>query len=315
LEVFSTQDVAVPNKAERWNAILRGCARAITVWPEDPLHFDGVLTRKRVGRLALFEIRCASIRLQQLRSGDVARRASYQVLMPVQGRFAIRQGDRPPAIVEAGSVCLIDRSGPYEIVHGDGLCALGVELPRSLLEDHLPSGIRTGGAILLPDSGPSRVLAGLMRALGAELAQDTALPSTLARSIVGIVSVAFAGPAAPAPKRGMPARLATYREYVESRLDEAGLRPAHIAREFGVTERYVRLVFQASGESLSDFVVRRRLEKAARLLRSDECASQSVTDIALEGGFNTISHFGNRFRQRFGVSPRAWRRGDVHPGS
>jgi AraC-like DNA-binding protein len=44
------------------------------------------------------------------------------------------------------------------------------------------------------------------------------------------------------------------------------------------------------------------------LLRSEEYAGQTVTDIALECGFNTTSHFGYRFRQRFGASPREFRR-------
>jgi AraC-like DNA-binding protein len=47
------------------------------------------------------------------------------------------------------------------------------------------------------------------------------------------------------------------------------------------------------------------------LLRSEEFTGQTVTDIALECGFNTASHFGFRFRQRFGASPRDYRRAAV----
>jgi AraC-like DNA-binding protein len=310
LEVFSTQGVSVPHKAERWNAILRGCTDTIQVWPRDPLHFDGVLIRKRIGRLALFEIRCGSIRLQQVRKSTVNRYSSYQVLMPVHGRFALTQGKRAAATVDVGSLCLIDRTEPYEIVHGDGLCAIGVEFPRSLLESCLPNAARSGGAILGPQSGPSRVLASLLRALGSELSieQDSALPSTLARSIAGFVAVAFSERPELAPRRGIKSQLAAYRDYVESRLGEGDLRPIDVAREFKVSERYVRLVFQSAGEPLSDFLIRRRLERAALLLRNEEYAGQTVTDIALECGFNTASHFGYRFRQRFGTSPREYRR-------
>jgi AraC-like DNA-binding protein len=313
LEVFSTQGFAAPHKAERWNAIVRGCADSIRVWPKDPLHFDGVLIRKRVGRLALFEIRCGSIHLQQVHSSAVARSSSYQVLMPLHGKFALTHGSRSAATVDVGSMCLIDRTEPYEIVHGDGLCAVGVEFPRSLLESCLPQAARCGGAILAPQSGPSRVLAGLLRSLGAELSsqQGGSLPSTMARSIAGFVAVAFSERSEREPRRGVKAQLAAYREYVESRLSEGDLRPADIAGEFRVSERYVRLVFQSAGEPLSDFLVRRRLERAAVLLRSEDYASQSVTEIALECGFNSTSHFGHRFRQRFGASPREYRRATV----
>ncbi|MET0292997.1 MAG: helix-turn-helix domain-containing protein [Steroidobacteraceae bacterium] len=289
---------------------MRRCTDTIQVWPKDPLHFDGQMIRKRVGRLALFEIRCGSIRLQQTRKSTVSRSSSYQVLMPLQGRFALTHGRRSAATVDAGSLCLIDRTEPYEIVHGDGLCAIGVEFPRSLLESCMPQAARAGGAILRPQTGSVRLLANLMRALGAELSQDQdgALPSTMARSIAGFVAVAFSEKRDAAPRKGIKAQLAAYREYVEARLGESDLRPVDLAREFHVSERYVRLVFQSSGESLSDFLIRRRLERAALMLRSAEFAAQTVTDIALECGFNTASHFGYRFRQTFGTSPREFRR-------
>ncbi len=310
MEVFSTQGVAVPQKAAQWNAILRRCTDTIQVWPRDPLHFDGSLIRKRVGRVALFEIRCGSIRLQQLHTTAISRYSSYQVLMPLQGRFSLTHGRRPAATVDAGSLCLIDRTEPYEIVHGDGLRAIGIELPRSLLESCMPNAARAGGGIVSADSAPGRVLAGLVRTLGAELLldQDGGLPSTLARSIAGFVAVAFAERSEPAPRRGIKGQLAAYRDYVEARLGDSELRPADLAREFRVSERYVRLVFQSSGESLSDYLIRRRLERAALMLRSEEFSSQTVTDIALECGFNTVSHFGYRFRQHFGTSPRDYRR-------
>jgi AraC-like DNA-binding protein len=310
LEVFSTRGVAGPHKAERWNAILRGCTDTLQVWPRDPLHFDGVLIRKRIGRLALFEIRCGSIRVQQLRQSTVKRYSSYQVLMPLHGRFALTHGRQSAATVDVGSLCLIDRSEPYEIVHGDGLCAIGVELPRSLLESCMPQSARCGGAILGPQTGPSRVLASLLRALGAELSleQDGGLPSTMVRSIAGFVAIAFSTRREFAPRRGTKALLPAYREYVESRLGDGDLRPIDVAREFHVSERYVRMVFQSAGEPLSDFLIRKRLERAAQLLRSDEYARQSVIDIALECGFNSASHFGHRFRQHFGTSPREYRR-------
>lgn len=308
MEVFSTQGIAAPQKAAHWSAILRGCADSIQAWPRNPLHFDGVLIRKRVGRLALFEIRCGSIRLRQAQTGAVSRYSSYQVLMPLHGRFALSHGDRTAVSVEPGAVCLIDRSQPYEIVHGDGLCAVGIELPRTLLESCFPRADRSGGTVIGPDSGPGRVLASLMRALDGELRQDAGLPSSMARSIAGFVAAAFAQWNEPARRRSSKAQLDAYREYVESRLGDGDLRPADVAREFRVSERYVRLVFQSAGESLSDFLIRRRLERAAQLLRSEDHAAQSVTDIALECGFNSASHFGSRFRQRFGMSPRAYRR-------
>ena len=72
----------------------------------------------------------------------------------------------------------------------------------------------------------------------------------------------------------------------------AGLSTAHFSR-----------VFEARvGESPWQFVLTLRLESAARRI----AAGQRVTDAALASGFTDLSRFGQQFRRRFGVPPRAW---------
>lgn len=314
VQVFSTQGIPAVRKAEMWNSMLGELIDAVQVMPSDPLHFDGTLIRQRVGCLTLFEVRCAGVRVSHQRAISTRnKRPSYQLLMPLQSEFTLSHGDRPSRIVNCGSFCLIDREEPYEMVHGDGLRTIGVEIPRAMLESCLPRASEFAGAVLPPDSGASRVLGGLMRTLGSELNSEDAgstLPPMIARSIAGFVAAAFAGQSEPSARRGARERLAAYHEYVESCLGDGDFRPAHVARHFRVSERYLRMTFQASGESFSAFLLRRRLERAAELLRNEYCATRTVTEIALECGFNSVSHFGQSFRERFGAAPRDYRRTD-----
>ena len=67
------------------------------------------------------------------------------------------------------------------------------------------------------------------------------------------------------------------------------------------------------GTSPHSFLLRRRLELAARLMLE---SSASLTDIALRCGFTDQAHLCNQFRQVMGDSPAAWRRarrGDMMP--
>jgi AraC family transcriptional regulator len=59
------------------------------------------------------------------------------------------------------------------------------------------------------------------------------------------------------------------------------------------------------GETLSDFVWRLRLERAANRLRTQPATP--ITDIALDCGFATPSSFSRAFRQRFGVTASRYR--------
>ena len=74
----------------------------------------------------------------------------------------------------------------------------------------------------------------------------------------------------------------------------ARLSPAHFSREF-------RREF---GESPHQYLLTRRLERAAALLRGTD---RSVADICLSVGLQSIGSFTTSFTRTFGVSPTAYR--------
>jgi len=311
VQVFSTQGIPGPRKVEMWNSFLGRLTDAVHVQPRDPLKFNGTLLRQRLGPMTVFEVRCESVRVcHQIRRATRNTRPSFQVLMPAQGEFTLTHGDRLTLPVGTGSFCLIDLTEPYELIHGNGLRTIGLELPRVLLESCLPNAMGYAGTVVRQDSGASRVLGGLLRSLGSELTGEgsaSALPPMLARSIAGFVVAAFADRTDASLVRGSADRLIAFRGCVEAGLGDGDFGPADLAREFNVSERYVRMVFQSAGESMCGFLLRRRLERAAQLLRNEFYARRTVTDIALECGFNSASHFGQCFRRRFGMTPSQFR--------
>jgi len=74
----------------------------------------------------------------------------------------------------------------------------------------------------------------------------------------------------------------------------AGLSRAHFSREFR----------QAFGESPHAYLLTRRLERAAALLRGTD---RSVADICLSVGLQSIGSFTTSFTRTFGSSPTAYR--------
>jgi AraC-like DNA-binding protein len=74
----------------------------------------------------------------------------------------------------------------------------------------------------------------------------------------------------------------------------AGLSRAHFSREFR----------RAFGESPHAYLLTRRLERAAALLRTTD---RSVADICLSVGLQSIGSFTTSFTRTFGKSPTAYR--------
>jgi len=81
---------------------------------------------------------------------------------------------------------------------------------------------------------------------------------------------------------------------------------AALARRLGCSSTHLGRVFKAAfGYSISEHVVRRRLEIVRELLLTTD---RSVASIALEAGFHDASHLARHFRRLMTVSPSEFRR-------
>ncbi|WP_158818593.1 AraC family transcriptional regulator [Methylocapsa sp. S129] len=99
------------------------------------------------------------------------------------------------------------------------------------------------------------------------------------------------------------ARLSAIKAYILGSLPRGDLTVAAVARRHRVSPRYVQLLFESEGTTFSDFVRRRRLACAHRMLSDVRCADLSIGQIAYEAGFGDLSHFNHAFRKLYGLSP------------
>ena len=83
-----------------------------------------------------------------------------------------------------------------------------------------------------------------------------------------------------------------------------------------MSERYLRMVLSADGETFTAYVLRRRLMRCAQRLRDPKFAGTTIMEIALSAGFSSATHFADAFRARYGRCPREYRKepGPGQPG-
>jgi AraC family transcriptional regulator len=102
-----------------------------------------------------------------------------------------------------------------------------------------------------------------------------------------------------------PALLRRIEEYVEAHLDQdIPLKPLATIAHMSV-DHFVRTFRAATGKTPHQYVLERRLERAALLLRRDNVG---LADVATACGFRSPSHFSMRFSAQFGTSPARYRR-------
>ena len=94
------------------------------------------------------------------------------------------------------------------------------------------------------------------------------------------------------------------RDYIEANLTN-DLSLSQIAIAVGARPHRLAKDFQSlTGLTLHQYVIQRRVDRAARLLRSTD---HPIAAVALECGFADQSHLTTAFRRRVGITPAAYR--------
>jgi len=223
-----------------------------------------------------------------------------------KGSFGYRTRGRHYDLV-AGSV-LVGRAGDDYVCSHDHVC--GDECLSLQLAPELVEAIGDDDAIwsvgALPPMPELMVLAELADAAAArrsEIAADEAGLLMAARFVQVAGGIADKKPAInPARDRRRAVEAALWLEQhahqavdLDAVSQQAGLSPFH----------FLRLFARVLGVTPHQYLVRCRLRHAARLLADP---TRSVTDVALDVGFQDLSNFVRTFRRAAGVSPRAFRK-------
>jgi AraC-like DNA-binding protein len=95
--------------------------------------------------------------------------------------------------------------------------------------------------------------------------------------------------------------------HVEVNLEDQDLTPSRIAARFGISPRYLHMLFSSTGGTFSAHVRARRLAAMRRDLADPRLADRSITQIALAWGFADAAHASRAFSAAYGLSPSRWR--------
>jgi AraC-like DNA-binding protein len=95
--------------------------------------------------------------------------------------------------------------------------------------------------------------------------------------------------------------------YIARHLGDPDLSITKLASVTQCSKRYLHMVFQPEEISISDYILKLRLDRCREDLLNPAYAHRSITEIAYSWGFNNSNHFSRCFKQAFGVCPRHMR--------
>ncbi len=240
-----------------------------------------------------------------------ARHAAFHLHLQLEGTCVLRQLGREAAL-GPGDFSLCDDRRQWELEACQTGRALHLALPESVLRRFLARPELIVAVPMSASNGVALLLSQLLRNFWLEFRDSAADPAAarVVNVILGMLATAFAAVPQLHSDRSsvVTAHRARIIDWIEMHLFDPQLAPRQIAEACGMTQRYLHYLFSGQGETVTRYILRRRLEACTRALESPAQRGRTLCAIALSHGFVSATHFGRVFRLRYGITPRAFRR-------
>lgn len=293
-------------RLDAWNAVVASTFDNLVV-DADRDTFEGSIDVRDLGGMDLSRVASSAAVVRRGRSA-LARRPYFKLHVQDVGRSLNLQDGRE-AVLEPGDLMLCDPARPYTIRFDDPNRMLVLRIPSERLADRLPDAEALCGRRLAGDGLAGTLLVSFIRTLWATGGQGGAgLDAAVQEAALSLLTAAV-HEGEGAADRGCATGLGAgtrIKRFIDENLCDPDLSVGRVADALGVSSRYVQMVFAGMATTPLAYIRRKRLERAARVLREDG-AGCNITDLSFSLGFNDLSHFSRAFKACYGVGPREFR--------
>jgi AraC-like DNA-binding protein len=230
--------------------------------------------------------------------------------MLVSGRLLVAQEGRE-ALLQEGDLALADSSLPYTLHHTQPCNLIVLVMSQEDLKQHLPNPEDVIGVRFPGDTGLSNTTSVMLRSLWEQARSeiDPEIGSRIADSLLEVFAASWLARngVRPADSAVSGYRRVQIKRYIEAHLRDPDLSARSVAAAFGISPRYLHMLFVKEGETVSNYILRRRLEQCVKQLSDPLWRKRTITEIAFSWGFNNATHFARVFRHRYDTTPRDFR--------
>lgn len=310
---WSSTDFPSNQQFDAWNAALNESHLEWSLGKPSLPQFYGEIEMRNIGGLRLLHCKCEPCHGWRTKHEIIQNSAAYfGLLLIYEGCEFVRCGDKDMVLDNSGLI-LWDSTRPIEFKLETALKKVTLLIPQDQLRTRLPRVDDFVGQRIDMSCGLGAVTASHIIALGREA---YLIENGWGNSIVDLTLELIATCLqAKQPRPMTKARkdlLAEIRTYIGNNLDDPELGPNSIACKFGISSRYLHLLFEDTGISVSNWILHERLEKCRRELVRYGQFKENITDIAFRWGFNDSAHFCRAFKKLFGLSPRDYQKRHFH---
>lgn len=311
MESFSTDMLVRTERAQAWNEIYSTRLSATEFIPQNG-DFTAGLKVGGLGQIGLARLvtgPCTIRRTDDHILGSTPR--VYSFLIQLNGHGVFRQGEHE-SVLGRGDFTMCDNAVPHFYSLDDQAEMLLVRVPGDVINDYLPYPELLCGRRLPAREGLTPTAGVMACSLWQQLERgfNSAHEDSVAHQLLDLISTSYSvvfGPEINGPfcDAVLHARAMSF---IEDHLRDALLSSRMVADSVGVSTSELLGMFAGRGDNPRAYILRRRLEVAARQLRSPRWRGSTVAEIAYGLGFTSLPLFTRAYRRRFGVSPGDYRK-------
>lgn len=217
--------------------------------------------------------------------------------------------------ISEGDLVVLDPTRGFNLATDIRVSALTWALPRRMLQEALGKGSKLHPCVISGASGAGQILGNAMRMAWNGLPQQShaeagSVAGLLIGALAGVIRGAGQGCEEPAVDL---ATLDTICAYIERNIADPELGPDHLCKKFHCSRARLYRLFDPLG-GVANYIRSMRLERCHTTLHAANRKTK-VSEVALQWGFGSISHFNRLFRETYGVAPKDVRGAAMESGT
>lgn len=308
---WSTRGFRPRERMDAWQAALNDSHLSWTLCDSRRAGFSADLLMGRLQDLQVVQCVCQPCSgFRSSREIGAGNAAYYGLLLIYKGYEEVKTVSRE-ALLGPGNALLWDSTEPVRFRLCSPIHKVTVFVPQSRMHDALPQARHLVGKTFDWRCGLGAVTASHIAALAFQapyIEEQQTHPAV--ETTLELIATSLGSQYAEAGETARAEMIATIKKYIQSHLDDPELGPQTLAVQFGISLRYLHLLFARFGTTVSRWILDCRLERCRRELVVAG-PHKNITDVAFGWGFNDTAHFSRVFKKRYGVTPREYRGGRV----
>lgn len=307
-QILSTSSVPASHRLPYWRDLV--CDTFVDLGCDliDPHNFHGEIEHWRNFNLAYTNV-VSNAHTVRRNKHRISRSTDDHFLLSLQvrGRGSILQDGRS-TVLRAGDFAIYDVTRPYNLMFDDEFAQLVMQIPRKEMSARLFDAENLTAVGVSGQQGAGRLASTLIAQTAGQLGSLDMQSLEQAQScVLDLMANALAGSRGDNSELVSESQELTIRrilQYIDDSITDPALTCERVAKANGISERYLRKLFQSKGHSVSEWIWMKRLEGAKRDLSNPRLANRSITSIAYDWGFKDAAHFSRSFKARFEQTPR-----------